>query len=423
MDQLWLWAGFNVFVVAMLAVDLFVFHKEAHEVSLKEAGAWSVVWVTLALIFGAGVWALMGPEPGLEYFTGYLIEKALSVDNIFVFVLIFSYFGVPPRYQHRVLFWGILGALVMRGLMIAAGAYLIHQFHWIIYVFGAFLVFTGIRMSRQTEHAIEPDSNPVIRLVRRLTPVTSVYHGQKFFVREERGGRTRRVATPLFVVLVLVETTDLIFAVDSIPAIFAITQDPFIVYTSNIFAILGLRALYFLLAGVIHRFHYLKLGLSVVLVFVGAKMLASDLYKVPVGVSLGVIALVLAASVAGAEAAGPGPVPAPGEGRGRVAVSVPIIENGWPAGGLPPSQRPDPETAGRAGARSPDPARRRWPSATDLPAWPRPAAPARGPGPAARALRCTGRERTASAPARRAPPRCVLSAQPPSPNPRGGGCR
>lgn len=291
------WLGFNALVVSLLAVDLFVFHKEAHEVSLKEAAGWSVLWVVLALLFGAGVAGVMGRDVGLEYLTGYLIEKALSVDNIFVFVLIFSYFGVPPRYQHRILFWGILGALVMRGAMIAAGAWLIYRFHWVIYVFGAFLVFTGIRMARQTEHAIEPEANPVIRLVRRLVPVTDTYQGQSFFVRTERGGRMRWTATPLFVVLVLVETTDLIFAVDSIPAIFAITQDPFIVYTSNVFAILGLRAMYFLLAGVIHRFHYLKLGLSVVLVFVGAKMLASDVLEVPVGISLGVIALVLGASV------------------------------------------------------------------------------------------------------------------------------
>ena len=297
MDQLWVWVAFNLFVMAMLAVDLFVFHRVAHEVSLKEAAIWSGVWVTLAVLFGLGVYLIMGRGPGLEYFTGYVIEKALSVDNIFVFVLIFSYFRVPPRYQHRVLFWGILGALAMRGAMIAAGAYLIHQFHWVIYLFGAFLVFTGIRMATQTEHQIEPEANPVIRLVRRLIPVSSIYHGQKFFVREAVGEGTRLVATPLFVVLVLVETTDLIFAVDSIPAIFAITQDPFIVYTSNIFAILGLRALYFLLAGVIHRFHYLKLGLSVVLVFVGIKMLVSDLYHVPVGISLGVIGLLLAASV------------------------------------------------------------------------------------------------------------------------------
>ena len=297
MDQLWIWVGFNVFVLAMLAVDLFVFHKDAHEVSLKEAAGWSIVWIALALAFGAGMYVRMGPQAGLEYFTGYLIEKALSVDNIFVFVLIFSYFRVPARYQHRVLFWGIVGALVMRGAMIAAGASLIEQFHWIIYVFGAFLVFTGLRMATQTEHDIEPEANPVIRLVKRLMPVTSVYHGQRFFISEQVGGRTRRVATPLFVVLVLVETTDLIFAVDSIPAIFAITRDPFIVYTSNIFAILGLRALYFLLAGVIHKFHFLKLGLSAVLVFVGTKMLLVDVYPVPVGVSLIVIAMVLGASV------------------------------------------------------------------------------------------------------------------------------
>lgn len=294
MDELWLWIGFNVFVLAMLALDLLVFHREAHEVRLREAALWSVLWIVLALLFGAGVYHFTGREAGLEYLAGYLIEKALSVDNIFVFVLIFSYFGVPPRYQHRVLFWGILGALVMRGAMIAAGAYLIHQFHWVIYVFGAFLVFTGIRMARQTEQAIEPESNPVIRLVRRLVPVSAVYHGEKFFVREAG----RRVATPLFVVLVLVETTDLVFAVDSIPAIFAVTEDPFIVYTSNIFAILGLRALYFLLAGVVHKFHYLKLGLSVVLVFVGAKMLGSDIIQIPIGISLGVISLLLASSVA-----------------------------------------------------------------------------------------------------------------------------
>lgn len=297
MDQIWLWIGFNAFVLAMLALDLGVFHRDAHEVSVKEAGAWSAVWVALALLFNFGLYHYMGPEAGLQFLTGYLIEKALSVDNIFVFVLIFSYFQVPSRYQHRILFWGILGALLMRGAMIAAGATLIHQFHWIIYVFGAFLVFTGIRMATQDEMNIEPESNPVIRLVRRFVPVTNEYHGQKFFIREELGGKLRRIATPLFVVLVLVETTDLIFAVDSIPAIFAITTDPFIVYTSNVFAILGLRALYFLLAGVIHKFHYLKLGLSVVLVFVGAKMLLIDVYKVPIGASLGVIAAILTTAV------------------------------------------------------------------------------------------------------------------------------
>jgi tellurite resistance protein TerC len=298
MDQFWLWIGFNAFVLAMLAVDLFVFHKEAHEVRAAEAAGWSVLWIALAVLFGAGVYRFMGPQAGLEFFAGYLIEKALSVDNIFVFVLIFGFFRVPPRYQHRVLFWGILGALIMRGGMIAAGAYLIQHFHWVIYVFGAFLVFTGVRMAIQKEHGLDPDSNPAIRLIRRVMPVTRAYHGQKFFVREHVAGRLRLAATPLFVVVALVETTDLIFAVDSIPAIFAVTQDPFIVYSSNVFAILGLRALYFLLAEVIDRFHYLKLGLSVVLVFVGLKMLAADVYKVPVGVSLAVIAGVLGVAVA-----------------------------------------------------------------------------------------------------------------------------
>ena len=299
MDTILPWVGFNIFVLAMLAVDLGVFHKEAHQVSIKEAAIWSVVWITLALIFNFGIYYFMGAQAGLEFLTGYLIEKALSVDNIFVFVLVFSYFRVPAQYQHRVLFWGILGALVMRGAMIGAGAYLIHQFHWIIYIFGAFLVFTGIRMATQTEHEIEPEANPVIRLVRRLMPVTNVYHGQNFFVKDTIGSKVRTVATPLFVVLVLVETTDLIFAVDSIPAIFAVTQDPVLVYTSNVFAILGLRALYFLLAGVINKFHYLKLGLSVVLVFVGVKMLLTDIYKIPIALSLGIIAAVLAVSIVG----------------------------------------------------------------------------------------------------------------------------
>ncbi|HEX8190304.1 MAG TPA: TerC family protein [Pyrinomonadaceae bacterium] len=299
MEGIWLWVGFNLFVLLMLAVDLGIFHHHAHEVSIKEAAGWSVVWVTLALLFNYGVYHFMGEQAGAEFLTGYLIEKALSVDNIFVFVLIFAYFRVPPKYQHRVLFWGIIGALLMRGAMIGAGAYLIKQFHWIIYVFGAFLVVTGVRMATQEERDIEPESNPVIRLVKRLIPVRNEYHGQDFFVREVAGAgaKARLLATPLFVVLVLVETTDLIFAVDSIPAIFAVTEDPFLVYTSNVFAILGLRSLYFLLAGVIHKFHYLKLGLSAVLAFVGAKMLLTDVYKIPIGVSLGVIALVLAAAV------------------------------------------------------------------------------------------------------------------------------
>jgi tellurite resistance protein TerC len=298
MEQLWLWLAFNAFVVVMLAVDLFVFHKEAHEVGVREAATWSLVWIALALLFGAGVYRFMGAQAGLEYFTGYLIEKALSVDNIFVFVLIFGFFRVPARYQHRVLFWGILGALLMRGAMIAAGAYLIQHFHWVIYVFGAFLVITGVRMATHSDYDVNPESGIVSRLLRRVVPVTNEYHGQRFFVRQQAASGARLAATPLFVVLVLVETTDLIFAVDSIPAIFAVTQDPFIVYSSNVFAILGLRALYFLLADVIHRFHYLKIGLAVVLVFVGVKMLAADVYQLPIGASLFGIALVLGVAIA-----------------------------------------------------------------------------------------------------------------------------
>jgi tellurite resistance protein TerC len=296
-DSLWIWVGFNVFVLGMLALDLGVFHRKAHEVSLKEAGGWSAFWVTLALAFNYGIYRFMGAEAGLEFLTGYLIEKALSVDNIFVFELIFSYFRVPSRYQHRVLFWGVIGALVMRGAMIGAGAVLVERFHWVLYLFGAFLVFTAIRMATQTEQAIEPESSPIVRLVRRLMPVTPAYEGQRFFVRQAGEAGSRLAATPLFVVLVLVETTDLIFAVDSIPAIFAVTTDPFIVYTSNVFAILGLRALYFLVADVIHKFHYLKLGLSAVLGFVGVKMLLADVYKVPILASLAVIGALLAISV------------------------------------------------------------------------------------------------------------------------------
>lgn len=293
MDTLWLWVGFNVFVLLMLALDLGVFHRQAHQVSAREAGTWTVVWLVLALVFGAGISYRMGPEAGLEFFTGYLIEKALSVDNVFVFVLIFSYFRVPAEYQHRVLFWGVLGALLMRGAMIVAGAFLIQQFHWIIYLFGAFLVFSGIRMARETEHEIEPQSNPILRLVRKFIPVSNRYAGPRFFVR--RMGRW--LATPLFLVLVLVEVTDLIFALDSIPAIFAVTKNSFLVYTSNVFAILGLRSLYFLLARIIHRFHYLKVGLSLVLVFVGLKMLLTEIFPIPVGVSLGVVGATLGLSV------------------------------------------------------------------------------------------------------------------------------
>ncbi|AKF10542.1 TerC family protein [Sandaracinus amylolyticus] len=298
MAEIWPWVIFNGFVLAMLALDLFVFHREAHRVRLREAAVWSVVWVALALAFCAGIYWFRGPEAGTQFLTGYLLEKALSVDNIFVFVLIFGYFRVPPQFQHRVLFWGILGALVMRGTMIAAGAFLVSRFHWILYIFGAFLVITGLRMATQSEHHIELESNPVLRLLKRIMPISRTYEGSHFFVqRETSPGRMQRMATPLFVVLVLIETTDLVFAVDSIPAVFAITTDPFLVYTSNIFAILGLRSLYFLLAGVVHRFHFLKLGLSAVLVLVGVKMLIADVVHVPIGLSLGVIALIITASI------------------------------------------------------------------------------------------------------------------------------
>ena len=295
-DTLWLWIGFNVFVLGMLALDLGVFHRHAHVVKFKEAATWSVVWILLACVFGAGLYQLHpnGPQASLEFFTGYLIEKSLSIDNIFVIALLFAYFKVPGEYQHRVLFWGILGALVMRAAFILAGAALLERFHWIIYLFGGFLVLTGIKMAFAPEHGVEPERNPVVRLVRRLMPVTSDFRGASFFVREEG----RRAATPLFLVLVMVEFTDLVFAVDSIPAIFAVTRDPFLVYTSNVFAILGLRSLYFLLAGVMHKFEYLKLGLAAILVFVGAKMALVDWVKVPTVLSLGVIAAILALAVA-----------------------------------------------------------------------------------------------------------------------------
>jgi tellurite resistance protein TerC len=295
-----LFIAFNAGVLAVLAIDLGIFNRKAHVTSVKEAATWSAVWISLSLGFAGLIWYLMGRQPALEFITGYVIEYSLSVDNIFVIVLIFSYFRIPDKYQHRVLFWGIIGALVMRGGMIAAGAFLIERFHWIIYVFGAFLVFTGIRMAMHDETDIEPEANPVLRLVRRIVPVTHDYRGQGFFVKEapKRGEAARIMATPLFVVLVLVETTDLIFAVDSIPAIFAVTKDPFLVYTSNVCAILGLRSLYFLMAGVIDKFYLLKLGVAVVLTFVGVKMLLGGVYVIPIHISLLVIVGILAVSVA-----------------------------------------------------------------------------------------------------------------------------
>lgn len=299
MSQTALFIAFNIGVLAVLAIDLGIFNKEAHAASVKESAAWSSVWILLSLGFAGVIWWQMGTQPALEFVTGYLIEYSLSIDNIFVIVLIFSYFRIPDKYQHRVLFWGIIGALVMRGGMIAAGAFLIERFHWIIYVFGAFLVFTGIRMATHDEGDIEPEANPILRLVRRIMPITHDYRDKSFFVKEspKPGLPPTWMATPLFVVLVMVETTDLIFAVDSIPAIFAVTQDPFLVYTSNVCAILGLRSLYFLLAGVIHKFQYLKLGLAAVLTFVGVKMLLGSVYIIPIHISLIVIAGILLVAV------------------------------------------------------------------------------------------------------------------------------
>ena len=292
-EQIYVWVGFNLFVLLMLALDLGVFHRHTHEVKMKEALTWSGVWIGLALIFNLIIYFWKGPVVGLQFLTGYLIEKSLSVDNIFVFVLLFSYFQVPAKYQHKVLFWGILGALLMRAAFIVAGTALIVKFHWIIYIFGAFLIFTGIRMAMNKGTKIDPEKNPVVRGFKKLFPVTNEYHGSKFWVRQAG----KMAATPLFIVLILIEFTDLIFAVDSIPAILAITSDPFIVYTSNVFAILGLRSLYFALAGLMHLFTYLHYGLAAILVFVGSKMLLTDIYKIPIGLSLGIILLILVASI------------------------------------------------------------------------------------------------------------------------------
>ena len=293
-DQVMVWIGFNLFVLAMLGLDLGVFHRKAHAVTVREALVWSAVWIALALLFNMGVYFWRGPKPALDFLTGYLIEKSLSVDNIFVFLLIFSTFRVPSQYQHTVLFWGIVGALLMRALFIAIGVTLIQTFHWVVYIFGAFLLLTGVKMAiQQEDREIDLERHVVLRLLRRFLPITERYEGGKFFVK--RAGRT--FATPLFVVLLVVETTDVIFAVDSIPAILAITVDPFIVYTSNVFAILGLRALYFALADLAHRFHFLHYGLAAILAFVGVKMLLVDVYKIPIGIALSVVAGILLLSV------------------------------------------------------------------------------------------------------------------------------
>jgi len=299
MNSIYGWIGFNVAELAILALDLGDLHKKSERVSLKEAGAWSAVWVALSLTFAFAVYRTLGRQAGLEFLTGYLIEYALSVDNIFVFVLIFSYFNVPEKYQHRVLFWGIIGALVLRGVMIVAGSALVSRFAWTLYIFGAFLLFTGLKMALQKSNvAYNPEKDPVLRLARRMMPVTQEYHGDSFFIKEaDKSGKIRWTATPLFIVLVLVDTTDVVFATDSIPAIFAVTRDPFIIYTSNICAVLGLRALYFLLANIVDKFVYLKLGLSLVLIFIGAKMMLEHFIHIPISASLGVVAAVLAASI------------------------------------------------------------------------------------------------------------------------------
>jgi TerC family integral membrane protein len=317
----WAWAAVIGFVLIMLAIDLLVFQKEAHEVTTKEAAIWSGIWITCGLAFGVVIFFWLGHHEASEYMAGYLIEKSLSVDNIFVFALIFAYFQVPAAYQHRVLFWGVLGALVCRAAFIAAGSAILDAAHWTIYIFGAFLVITAIRMLRHGDTQVDPGHNPVLRLMRRFVPMTPEYRSEHFFVREGKKGR--RIGTPLLAVLVVIETTDIIFAVDSIPAIFAVTKDTFLVFTSNVFAILGLRALYFLLAGMIGRFVHLKTGLAVVLAFVGVKMLITDLYHVPIWASLAFIAIAIGGSVVLSLRATP-PEPEPELHRATIPDPVPV---------------------------------------------------------------------------------------------------
>jgi|DewCreStandDraft_2_1066082.scaffolds.fasta_scaffold02718_8 tellurite resistance protein TerC len=312
--ELVLWVVFHVVVGAMLAVDLGVFQRTPHKMSIREATIWSVVWIGAALLFNAGVWVLEGPQAGLEWLTAYLVEKALSVDNLFVFLVIFSYFAVPDYLQPRVLLWGVLGAVVMRATLIAVGVTLVHLFHWVLYLFGALLVYTGWKLFRHRDEVVDPSQNRVLQVVRRYFPVTEGYGSGRFF--ERRGGRLW--VTPLLLVLVAVESTDLMFAIDSIPAVLAITHNLFIAYTSNIFAILGLRALFFCLAGIMDMFRYLKYGLSLVLVFIGLKMLVQDVYKIPVGISLAVVAVILGASVLASVL-----LPAPQEAKGEAPGTSP----------------------------------------------------------------------------------------------------
>lgn len=337
---LWVWAAVLVFIVVMLVIDLFA-HRHAHVIRVREAAAWSGVWVAFGVAFGVIVWSVWGAEFGQQYFAGYLIEKSLAVDNVFVWAIIFSYFAVPREYQHRVLFLGVLGALVFRGIFIAAGAVLIQNFAWILYVFAAFLLYTGYRMIRQRDEHLDPEKSAVLRVFRRFVPMTEAYHGQKLLVR--RGGVL--LATPLLAVLVLVEVTDVVFAVDSIPAIFAVTDEVFLVFTANAFAILGLRAAYFLLADLIHRFIYLKIGLALVLIWVGIKMMLKiDIFYIPTALSLAVVATIITVSIVASLRATRGQgrraLPAPTEQPFRVATEAEnaLLEPVWGSRG--PSARP-----------------------------------------------------------------------------------
>lgn len=294
MTKTLMWVGFNVFVLLMLLLDLGVFNRKAHEIKVKEAVLWTIFWIALSLIFNAGIYFYAGYHKALLFFTAYLVEKSLSMDNIFVFLMLFTYFKVNPMYQHKVLFWGVLGALIMRAIFIFAGIALIEKFDWILYVFGAFLIYTGYKMMKEKDKEIHPEKNPVLKLARTMLPVTSDYRNGYFFVKENG----KRFVTPLFIVLLVIESTDVVFAVDSIPAVLAISHDPFIVYTSNVMAILGLRALYFALAAVMRLFRFLHYGLSVILIYVGCKMIAAQLgYHIPTEISLGIIAFVLTISI------------------------------------------------------------------------------------------------------------------------------
>lgn len=309
----WLWIGFSLFILTMLSLDLGLFNRKAHTIRYREAWIWSAVWVTLAMVFAGIVFYYLGSQRGFEFVTGYIIELSLSVDNLFVFLILFSYFKVPAKFQHRVLFWGVMGALVMRLTMIFVGAALINRFHWIIYIFGAFLVYTGIKMFRQEEFDVQPEQNPLVRLVTRFLPISRHYDEEKFFTR----ANGKLTGTLLLLVLMVVEVTDLVFAVDSIPAIFAVTTNTFIVYTSNVFAILGLRSMYFLLAGVVDKFRYLRVGLAIVLTFIGLKMLISAFgLIIPIKVSLGFVALVLIGSVVASLVVAP-------EGERTITVDLP----------------------------------------------------------------------------------------------------